>query len=76
MATSVPLQLSSFADAFPNSRKVHVPGPAGVAVPMREIALSDSPDLRVLAEELAEDLSLHHSEPFSLNWSVLRCQSP
>ncbi len=34
---------SSFADAFPGSRKIMVPGPAGIAVPMREIALTNSP---------------------------------
>jgi phosphomethylpyrimidine synthase len=44
MATSVPLQASSFAEAFPNSQKVYVPGPGDIAVPMREIRLADSPD--------------------------------
>ncbi|MBA2291295.1 MAG: phosphomethylpyrimidine synthase ThiC [Gemmatimonadales bacterium] len=43
MTSISPLTASSFADAFPNSRKIMVPGPAGVAVPMREIALADSP---------------------------------
>src|SRR5216684_2017225 len=34
--------------AFPNSRKVHIDGPQGVRVPMREIALSGGePPLRV-----------------------------
>ena len=37
-----------YTGAFPASRKVHVSGPAGVLVPMREIALSgDEPPLRV-----------------------------
>jgi phosphomethylpyrimidine synthase len=41
MATQLePLPASSFGDAFPNSTKVYVDGPAGVRVPMREIALS------------------------------------
>jgi phosphomethylpyrimidine synthase len=31
---------TDYPDAFPNSRKVHVEGPRGVRVPMREIALS------------------------------------
>ena len=44
MATAVPLQASSFAEAFPNSQKVYVPGPGDIAVPMREIRLADSPD--------------------------------
>ena len=43
MATSAPL-LASFVEAFPNSEKVYVPGVGGIAVPMREIRLSDSPD--------------------------------
>jgi phosphomethylpyrimidine synthase len=39
---------TSLEDAFPNSRKVHVEGPEGVRVPMREIALSGGePALRV-----------------------------
>jgi phosphomethylpyrimidine synthase len=42
MASSsyVPLSASEFERAYPNSRKVHVEGPGGVRVPMREIALS------------------------------------
>src|SRR5262249_45196401 len=32
--------MSDFAAAFPNSRKIHVDGPYGVRVPMREIALT------------------------------------
>jgi phosphomethylpyrimidine synthase len=35
--------MSEFATAFPNSRKIHVDGPQGVRVPMREIALSTVP---------------------------------
>ena len=35
-----PLTHVDFATAFPASRKIHVEGPAGVRVPMREIALS------------------------------------
>ncbi len=41
-ATAIPT--SSFADAFPCSSKVLVPGPMGVAVPMREIRLEASSD--------------------------------
>src|SRR5690606_9893234 len=33
-----------FVEAFPCSSKVHVEGPHGIRVPMREIALDDSPD--------------------------------
>jgi phosphomethylpyrimidine synthase len=37
-----------YSEAFPNSRKVHVEGPGGVLVPMREISLSgDEMPLRV-----------------------------
>src|SRR5258706_13628379 len=40
--------MSDFNTAFPNSRKIHVEGPQGVCVPMREIALSGGePPLRV-----------------------------
>src|SRR5690606_32745873 len=35
---------TSFADAYPCSRKVHLEGPDGIRVPMREITLDDSPD--------------------------------
>ena len=43
----VPLDASAYADAFPNSRKVHIDGPHGIRVPVREIALSGQPPLRV-----------------------------
>ncbi|HZR22007.1 MAG TPA: phosphomethylpyrimidine synthase ThiC, partial [Vicinamibacterales bacterium] len=33
--------MSDFSTAFPNSRKIHVEGPQGVRVPMREIALEN-----------------------------------
>jgi phosphomethylpyrimidine synthase len=40
--------MSELAAAFPNSRKIHVDGPQGVRVPMREITLSGGePPLRV-----------------------------
>ena len=40
--------MSDFTSSFPNSRKIHVDGPHGVRVPMREIALSGcEPPLRV-----------------------------
>src|SRR5438876_9235585 len=32
-------EMSDFSTAFPNSKKIHVDGPLGVRVPMREIAL-------------------------------------
>ncbi|MFI5208855.1 MAG: phosphomethylpyrimidine synthase ThiC [Gemmatimonadales bacterium] len=39
---------ASFEAAFPNSRKIHLDGPRGIRVPMREIALSGGePPLRV-----------------------------
>ncbi len=42
MARTVPPALapSDFASAFPGSRKIHVDGPQGVRVPMREILLA------------------------------------
>src|SRR5688572_22679556 len=52
MSTTVPVSSSvpgsGFADAFPNSTKVHIDGSRGIRVPMREIALSGGePSLRV-----------------------------
>jgi hypothetical protein len=38
MTTTTPQP--GFGEAFPGSTKVHVEGPGGVLVPMREIALS------------------------------------
>ena len=39
---------TDYPGAFPNSRKVHVDGPRGIRVPMREIALAEpEPPLRV-----------------------------
>ncbi|HEX3927823.1 MAG TPA: phosphomethylpyrimidine synthase ThiC [Gemmatimonadales bacterium] len=46
MATSIIPAASTFDAAFPNSQKVYVEGPGGIAVPMRQIALADSPDGR------------------------------
>ncbi len=43
MATAIQ-PAATFGDAFPCSRKIHLDGPAGVRVPMREISLDDSPD--------------------------------
>ena len=42
-----PLTASDFTSAFPSSSKVYVDGPAGVRVPMREIALTNGESLRV-----------------------------
>src|SRR6187549_1704528 len=42
-----PLADSAFASAFPSSRKIHVEGPNGIRVPMREIVLSNGETLRV-----------------------------
>src|SRR5260221_11258014 len=42
-----PLAASDFDSAFPGSRKVHVEGPSGVRVPMREIVMSNGDTLRV-----------------------------
>ena len=36
-----PLTAADFDSAYPNSRRVHVPGDLGVQVPMREISLAD-----------------------------------
>src|SRR6476646_8587892 len=40
--------MSGFGEAFPNSTKVHLEGPRGIRVPVREIALSGGePPLQV-----------------------------
>jgi phosphomethylpyrimidine synthase len=44
MATTLVPSASTFNEAFPNSRKIHVDSLADGRVPFREIALSDSPD--------------------------------
>ena len=48
MTASPPRSIDAYQDAFPGSSKVHLEGPRGVRVPMREIALSGGePPLRV-----------------------------
>ncbi len=44
MATTARPDASSFAEAYPNSRKIHAETGAAGRVPFREIALGDSPD--------------------------------
>ena len=70
---------TSFADAFPCSAKVHVPGPHGVRVPFREITLSDSPDgsanapLRVYDTSGPQGHDVHEGlPPLRLPWIVER----
>jgi phosphomethylpyrimidine synthase len=45
--TYTPLTETDFELAHPAARKVHVPGPRGVRVPVREIALSNGESLQV-----------------------------
>ncbi len=59
-----PLTEVDFARAFPASRKVHVHGPGGVQVPMREIALSGGePPLRVYDTSGTHDIDVHVGLP-------------
>ena len=44
MTATITPETSTFGEAFPSSRKIHIEGPNALLVPMREIALSDSPD--------------------------------
>ena len=47
-APGAPPPPSTYPDAFPNSTRVHLDGPGGIRVPMREISLSGGePPLRV-----------------------------
>jgi phosphomethylpyrimidine synthase len=39
--------VGSYGENFPRSRKVHVDGPEGVRVPMREISLEEEPSIKV-----------------------------
>jgi phosphomethylpyrimidine synthase len=53
------LGASTFSEAFPQSTKVHVDGPRGVRVPMREIALSGGePPLRVYDTSGPQDVDV------------------
>jgi len=67
--TTIAHAASSFADAFPCSTKVHVSGAHGVQVPMREIALDDTPDgtsnppLRVYDTSGPQDCDVHEGLP-------------
>ncbi|MGH7586013.1 MAG: phosphomethylpyrimidine synthase ThiC, partial [Gemmatimonadales bacterium] len=47
-STALPARLPAYDEAFPNSSKVHVEGPDGIRVPVREIRLSGGePPLQV-----------------------------
>jgi phosphomethylpyrimidine synthase len=62
--TYAPLTAEDFASAFPASRKVHVEGPSGVRVPMREIAVSGGePPLRVYDTSGPHDVDVHVGLP-------------
>ena len=59
-----PLTAADFETAFPASRKVYVDGPAGIRVPMREIALSGGdPPLRVYDTSGLHDVDVHVGLP-------------
>jgi phosphomethylpyrimidine synthase len=63
MATG-PLTAADLERAFPNSRKVFVPGEHGVRVPMREIALSNGePPLRVYDTSGPQGIDPHDGLP-------------
>jgi phosphomethylpyrimidine synthase len=62
--TYQPLSEADFDAAFPSSRKIHVDGPHGVRVPMREIALSGGePPLRVYDTSGPRGLDAHVGLP-------------
>ena len=69
VSTHTPDAGTDYPGAFPNSRKIHVDGPQGVRVPMREITLaSPEPPLRVydtsgpLGADPNEGLAPHREE--------------
>ncbi len=57
-----PLETSHFVSAFPNSRKVYVEG-RGVAVPMREISLTNGETLRVYDTSGPQGHDVHDGLP-------------
>ncbi|MFI5234224.1 MAG: phosphomethylpyrimidine synthase ThiC [Gemmatimonadales bacterium] len=55
---------SSFADAFPHSRKILLEGPRGIRVPMREIMLSGGePSLQVYDTSGPQEVDVHQGLP-------------
>ena len=63
MATTAP-PTNALESAFPNSRKVHISGPNGMRVPMREISLSGGePPLRVYDTSGPEQQDVHQGLP-------------
>src|SRR5262245_6660517 len=69
-----PLTAEDFDSAFPNSRKIHVNGPHGVRVPMREIALSGGePPLAVYDTSGPRHVDVHVGLPaIRLPWIQTR----
>jgi phosphomethylpyrimidine synthase len=65
-----PLTTADFEAAYPSSRQVHVDGPAGVRVPMREIALTGAePPLRVYDTSGPRGFDVHEGIPAPrLSW--------
>ncbi|MDZ7780723.1 MAG: phosphomethylpyrimidine synthase ThiC [Gemmatimonadota bacterium] len=61
---------TDYPGAFPNSRKVHVDGPRGVRVPMREIELSDGePPFRVYDTSGPREVDVRKGlEPLRRSW--------
>ncbi|MFN2433476.1 MAG: phosphomethylpyrimidine synthase ThiC, partial [Gemmatimonadota bacterium] len=63
-AGAQPLTADDFRGAFPNSAKVHVEGPGGVRVPMREITLSGGePPLRVYDTSGPQEVDVRRGLP-------------
>jgi phosphomethylpyrimidine synthase len=69
-----PLTEVDFDTAFPSSRRVHVDGPAGVRVPMREITLgAGEPPLRVYDTSGPRHVDVHAGLPaVRRRWIVSR----
>jgi phosphomethylpyrimidine synthase len=65
-----PLTASDFDRAFPSSRRIHVEGPQGVHVPMREIALSQGePPLTVYDTSGPRHIDVHVGLPgIRIDW--------
>ena len=74
LSAYTPLTDADVDAAFPNSRKIHVPGPHGVRVPMRETALSGGePPLRVYDTSGPRSIDVHVGlPPLRRDWILAR----
>ncbi|MBX6364889.1 MAG: phosphomethylpyrimidine synthase ThiC [Gemmatimonadetes bacterium] len=73
-ADGAPPRASTFAEAYPNSRRVYVEGTRGVRVPFREISLSGGePPLRIYDTSGPQDVDVREGlPPLRREWILAR----